>query len=93
MRTIPFIVLGLLWTATPSFAAPQQRDAARDGQPVGERWNDRWQGRQHWLYDDVEPGAATDGFAANAQADCRHVTMRVKRSDGTTGVRRVRRCE
>ena len=93
MRPLAFIVVGLLLAATPSFAAPQERNAAREDQPRGERWDERWQGRHHWLYDDVEPGAATDGYAANAQADCRNVPVRVKRPDGSTAVRRLKRCD
>ena len=94
MRTIPFIVLGLLLAAAPASAAPAVQDrTAEAGEPVGERWDDRWQGRHHWLYDDVEPGASTDGHAANAQADCRNVPVRMKRPDGSTVVRRLKRCE
>jgi hypothetical protein len=80
--------------AAPAAAAPYlQERAAEYGEPRGERWKERWQGRRHWLYDDAEPGAATDGHAANAQADCRNVPVRVKRPNGFTTVRRVRQCE
>ena len=96
MRSATVIVFGFLLAATPSFAAPvlQGRDAARE---TDEPRGDRWQGRHHWLYDDVAqdtaPEAATDGHAANARADCRTVPVRVKRSDGSTALRRINRCD
>src|SRR5262245_25716525 len=94
MRCSIAILAGLLLMAAPAFSAPnQEQDTAHDDQPRGERYDERWQGRHHWLYDDVEPGAATDGFAAKAQANCRHVVVQLKRSDGTTVVRRIRRCD
>jgi hypothetical protein len=93
MRTAPFILLALL-AATPSLASPQERDAAAAASDLrGERADNRWQGRHHWLYDDAVSSAATDGLNANARGDCRNVPVRMKRSDGATVVRRVRRCE
>jgi hypothetical protein len=91
MRTIPFILFALL-AATPSLASPQERDpAAAASEPRGERADQRWQGRRHWLYDDAV--SATDGFDANAKGDCRSVPVRMKRSDGATVVRRINRCK
>ena len=92
MRPIVLIALGLMLAAAPpAFASPALQDAAEQAQPRGERWNERWQGRHHWLYDDAT--SATDGAAANAQAHCRTVPVRMKRSDGTTVLRRIRRCD
>jgi hypothetical protein len=94
MRPIVLIALGLLLAAAPpAFASPALQDAAEQAQPRGERWDERWQGRHHWLYDDAAPGVATDGAAANAQGHCRTVPVRTKRSDGTTVQRRIRRCD
>ncbi len=94
MRSIIFIVAGLLLATAPSAAAPlQEQDGARADEPRGERWNDRWRGRQHFLYDAITQDAATDGHAANAQGNCRNVPVRVKQSDGTTTVRRINRCD
>ena len=95
MRSIPFIVLGLVLAAAPAAAAPdvEPQDAPHAIEPVGERWDERWQGRRHWLYDDSDRNAATDGRDANAQANCRSVPVRVKRPDGTSAISRINRCD
>ena len=93
MRCIPFIVLGLLLAAAPAFASPVLQDTTESGEPRGERWDDRWQGRNHWLYDDIARDAATDGHDAKAQANCRNVAVRVKRSDGAFAICWIRRCD
>ncbi len=96
MRSLAFIVSAFLLAATPSFAGPvvQVQDTARsDVQPRGDRWEDRWQGRHHWLYDDAIQQSATDGQASNAQASCRTVAVRVKRSDGAFAIRHHKLCD
>ena len=100
MRSIPFIVLGFLLAAAPAAATPyvEPQDAPPVVEPVGEGWHERWQGRRHWLYDDSDlnvatPGAATDGRDSNAQANCRNVPVRVKRSDGAYAISRINRCD
>ena len=95
MRAVPLIVLGLLLAAGPSVAAPslQENEPAHDeAEPRGDRWNDRWQGRRHYLYDDIARDAP-DGHAANPQARCRNVPVRTKRSDGAFAIRRIKRCD
>jgi len=93
MRAAPLIVLGLLLAAT-SFAPAQEQDTAREtAQPRGERWNERWQGRQHWLYEEAVHDTGADGYDANAQARCRNVPMRVLRSDGAYAIRWINRCD
>ena len=69
------------------------KQIVQDGQPRGERYEDRWQGRRHILHDDDLPQEGTDGNAANARAECRAFAMRENRPDGTTVVRREQRCE
>ena len=93
MRTILFVVGALLATA-PAFAASSVKDkqiVRDDDQPRGDRWEDRWQGRQHILYDELWQDG-TDGHAANAKADCRNFTVRYKLPNGTTALRRENRC-
>jgi hypothetical protein len=90
MRITLFIFIALL-AATPSLASPQERNPGSEVRT--ERSDVRWQGRRHWLYDDAGSDVSTDGFNANAKGDCRSVPVRMKRSDGATVVRRVRRCE
>lgn len=46
---------------------------------------------QHILYDELWQDG-TDGNAANDKAECRNFTMRYKRPDGTTALRRENRC-
>ena len=98
MRLIARVASALLFAAAPASAAPylEQQDGARAGEPVGENWHERWQGRRHWLYDDTaqdaDADAATDGRNANARANCRNVPVRMKRSDGVTFIRRINRC-
>jgi hypothetical protein len=82
---------------SPCAASPSGENAAAlskaKAEGLGERWEDRWQGRKHILYDDetvVQDG--TDG-AAELRDDCKRVLVRLKRSDGTTAVRRENRCE
>ena len=94
MRFFPLLVLACLMAAQPAAASPYlAQQGQRAGEPVGEDWPNRWQGRRHWLYDDIARDAGTDGHSANARADCRSVPVRMKRSDGTTFVRRINRCE
>lgn len=92
MRPTTLIAFGLLVAAAPWFPVPraQAQDAAREQeQPRG----DRWQGRQHGLYDAAAPDAGTDGRGANAQAQCHHVPVRVKRADGAYAIRWMKRCD
>jgi hypothetical protein len=92
MRPYPLIVLACL-AAAPAAATSylDRQDGQSAGEPVGEDWPNRWQGRRHWFYDDIAKD--TNGHSANAKASCRTVPVRVKRSDGTTGVRRIKRCD
>jgi hypothetical protein len=60
----------------------------------GERESDRWQGRRHYLYDDEnQPNSATVGSAPSDGRVCASQPMRLRRSDGTTVMRRIRRCD
>lgn len=93
MRTI--LLASALLILSPSLnAAPiqdKQPVARSDDQPSGDRYEDRWQGRQHILYDELWQDG-TDGSASNAKSECRSYSLRFKRPDGTTGVRRENRC-
>ena len=87
----------LLNAVATSSAAPATPDdpALPNVEALGNREPDRWQGRHHYLYDDdYQPGtAATVGSApSNAQA-CSNEPVRLRRSDGSTVVRRFRRCD
>jgi hypothetical protein len=78
----------------PSVAAePKTADQAARMQmeALGDRWPDRWQGRQHYLYDEENLPQTTAAGAADARA-CANEMMRVRRPDGSTRVQRVNRC-
>jgi hypothetical protein len=53
--------------------------------------HENWKGRQHYLYDD-EYQPETSGAAPSAK-ECTAETVRIKRSDGRTIVKRVSRCD
>jgi len=87
----------LLPTAlTTSAAAPASADdpTLQNIEALGNREPDRWQGRHHYLYDDeYQPGSATVGSAPPDARACSNEPVRLRRSDGTTVVRRFRRCD
>jgi hypothetical protein len=97
VSVIAALTLGLSMTV-PGQAAPIPKSADEAMQlqmeAVGDRWPERWQGRQHYLFDEeVLPTASTDGRnAADARA-CVAQPMRVRKPDGRTTVVRVDRCE
>ena len=89
----------LLASSFPAAAAPTDADDAAllNIEALGDRGPDRWQGRQHYLYDDENqpdtPNAATVGSAPSDARTCASEPARLRRSDGTTVVRRIRRCD
>jgi hypothetical protein len=55
---------------------------------------DRWQGRRNYLYDDDhQPGSETTGQAPSDARGCVNEPVRTRRSDGSTVVRRLQRCD
>src|SRR5476651_563144 len=86
----------LLTALSYSAAAPASTDdpALPNIDELGNREPDRWQGRHHYLYDDEnQPGSATVGSAPSEARACANEPVRMRRSDGTTVVRRFRRCD
>jgi hypothetical protein len=54
---------------------------------------ERWQGRQHYLYDeDHQPGGETVGSAGSNAKSCEDERVQMRGSDGTTIIRRLNRC-
>jgi hypothetical protein len=83
---------------SPTHAAPAPTDADDAGllniETLGDREPDRWQGRHHYLYDDEnQPNSATVGSAPSGARICASEPVRMRRSDGSTVVRRIRRCD
>src|SRR4051812_31477575 len=80
----------------PAVAAPTNSDdpGLLNIEALGDREPDRWQGRHHYLYDDEhQPGSATVGSAPSDARACASTPVRMRRSDGATVVRRIRRCD
>jgi hypothetical protein len=85
-----------LTALSTSAAAPASADdpALQNIEALGNREPDRWQGRHHYLYDDEnQPGSATVGSAPSEALACANEPVRLRRSDGSTVVRRFRRCD
>ena len=83
-----------LTALTTSAAAPATADdpALPNIETLGNREPDRWQGRHHYLYDDEhQPGTAASA-PSDARA-CSNEPVRLRRSDGSTVIRRFRRCD
>ena len=90
--------LCLLLSGTVNAApAPKTADEAVQLQmeAVGERWPERWQGRQHYLFDEQAPaaGATTDGRGPADARACAQDAMRVRKPDGSTTIAHIRRCD
>jgi len=86
----------LLTALSYSAAAPASTDdpALQNIDELGNREPDRWQGRHNYLYDDeYQPGSATVGSAPSEARACANEPVRLRRSDGSTVVRRFRRCD
>jgi hypothetical protein len=92
MRIISTIFACGMILIVPAMAATSEikKQFPGDDQPRGERYQDRWQGRQHILYDEVE---GSDGRAVDRNAECRSISVRYRRPDGTTGIRRENTCD
>jgi hypothetical protein len=61
-------------------------------QAVGDRWPDRWQGRQHYLFDEDNPPETTATGRTNDAQACADEPVRVPRADGSTAIKRMNRC-
>ena len=86
----------VLLTGPHAAAAPADADDARllNIEALGDREPDRWQGRHHYLYDDEnQPNSATVGSAPHDGRACANEPVRLRRADGSTVVRRIRRCD
>jgi hypothetical protein len=85
----------LLTTVNHATAAPSPDSAVLPPvETLNERNPDRWQGRHHYLYDDENrPDSATTGAAPSDARACANEPVRLRRSDGTTVVRRLKRCD
>ena len=86
----------LLSALSHTVAAPASTDdpSLPNIEALGNREPDRWQGRHHYLYDDEHlPGRATVGSAPADPRGCANEPVRLRRSDGSTVMRRFRRCD
>jgi hypothetical protein len=79
--------------AGPALSAQVQDDAAEALriEALQDAGHENWTGRHHYLYDD-EYQPETSGAALGAK-ECTAETVRIKRSDGKTVIKRVSRCD
>ncbi len=90
------ILMAVVLIGTPGFALSASQDSkpsvdATEARQLDQHWKDRWQGRQHYLFDATD--AATDAYAAANPSACGKRTVQLKRSDGKTVLRKIDRCE
>ena len=86
----------VLLTTPAQAAAPTNSDDTTlpNIEALTDREPDRWQGRHHYLYDNEHPSnSATVGSAPSDARACGNEPVRMRRSDGSTVVRRIRRCD
>lgn len=82
--------------ASATAVAPTSADdaAVMQIEAIQDRSADIWQGRHHYLYDDdYQPGSETVGSVPADARACATQPIRMRRSDGTTVVRRLKRCQ
>ena len=101
--TVPGVCAACALLTTPCHASvrvPADADAAALMQiqaiqdRTRDRSADRWRGRHHYLYDDeYQPNSDTVGAAASDARACAREPIRLRRSDGSTVVRHVKRCK
>lgn len=93
MRAILLALCAACMFLTLSTAAGASSAEAQIPEP-GEAMADRWQGRHHYLFDEQNrPSPATTGAGSSETSGCATTTVRMRRSDGSTVLRRIRRCD
>jgi hypothetical protein len=97
MRAVVIFCTGCLLLPVPSHGAavaPANPDeaAVMRLEAVGDRSSEQWQGRQHYLYDEDQPGEETVGSGGSNPAACSDERVQLRRSDGKTVIRRLNRC-
>lgn len=94
MRAILRPVCAACVFLTLSTAAGASSAGVETREPAEDALADRWQGRHHYLYDEENrPSPATTGASSSETSGCATTTVRMRRSDGTTVLRRIRRCD
>ena len=91
-----YSVCVLMFTPAQAAPAPPKADDVprRNIEASSDREPDRWQGRHHYLYDDEnQPNSATVGSAPSDARNCGSEPVRLRRADGSTVLRRIRRCD
>lgn len=94
MRALCGFAVACAFLTSPVSANPVPATADDAALLQIEALQDRWQGRQHFLYDDEnQPRPDTVGHAPLDARGCAQQPVRLKRSDGITVVRRLKRCD
>jgi hypothetical protein len=87
------IAAACAFLALPAHSAPVPTASDTELTRIDTR-QDRWQGRHHYLYDEEnQPGRETVGTTPSDARACGQQPVRLKRSDGTTVVKRLKRCD
>jgi hypothetical protein len=91
---IPLVVVGVALVSAAQAATSLPASSDDPALMQIQARQDRWQGRQHFLYDEQhQPGADTVGASPLDARGCAEQPVRLKRSDGTTLVKRLKRCD
>ena len=89
-----YVLLNVPFLAAAAPIGSSDDTAQANIETSGEREPDRWQGRHHYLYDhENQPNTATVGSAPSEGRTCGSEPVRVRHPDGSTIVRRIKRCE
>ena len=93
MRALTLAVALVCCASATSSAAPLQRESSNELQieAAQDRGIDRWQGRQHWLYDqDNQP--ETNALARREEG-CSEYRVRTPRAGGGSDIKRMEKCD
>jgi hypothetical protein len=88
-----FALIGVMCCVPMGFAAaaPGTMPELLRAEAVQDRGYYNWEGRQHYLYDDVHR-PETEGAGPVVKV-CTEERVRVRRSDGVTTIKRINKCE
>ena len=91
MCCVPMCCVPLGFAAATSDTPPEPLRTEAAENLAQDGGNDKWEGRQHYLYDEKYQ-QATDGSGPVVKG-CTEERVRVRRSDGVTTIKRINKCE
>ena len=88
------VSLSLIASSAASPRVDVQESAVMDREVIGTRDPEVWQGRQIAPVTEIDiENHRTDGRRSIDELECNHVPVRIKRSDGSTGLTRMNWCD